>query len=382
MTNTDSKPLSNLKVVELGTSIAAPYATWVLAGLGAEVIKVERPGSGDDARTWGTDYHSDGASFWFHSVNTDKKSVVVDLKDGEQVQRLKRFIIAEVDIVVQNHKPGRVQKLGLDAESLMKEKPELIYCNIGAFGREGPLKERPGYDPLMQAFGGMMSITGHSGQPPVRTGFSAVDQGTGMWCVIGVLSAALERQQTGRGRVVDTALFETAVAWSSIVSSSALNGGATPGAWGSGVGGIVPYQAFSCSDGHLVIGGGNDRLFARIADVLGHSEWSSDPRFATNPERLKHRTELIEQMAAVLETGSREQWSQAFDAVGVPNAPIQDLAEVAAHEQTMALGLNQLVKDDVRLTALPLSLDEQRPAINKLAPELGADTDDVLGPHT
>lgn len=378
MTNT----LKGIRVVELGTSIAAPYGAWILGAMGAEVIKVERPGKGDDARTWGSDYHSDGASLWFHSVNTNKKSVVVDLKNTQEVDRLRRFITSEVDVVIQNHKPGRVQKLGLDAETLRKENPALIYCNIGAFGREGPLKDRPGYDPLMQAFGGMMSITGHAGQPPVRTGFSAVDQGTGMWCVIGVLGALHRRDVTGVGGVVDTALFETAVGWSQIVSSSVLNGGAIPRGWGSGVAGIVPYQAFECADGYLVIGGGNDSLFKKISAALDQPQWAEDERFATNPARITNRDLIVSKMTDIIKTRSRAHWGEIFDAAGVPNAAIQDLAEVMAHEQTRALGLIQQFDDGVELSSLPMSTDGQRPQSHSLAPTLGEHTDELLGPHS
>jgi len=377
MTNT----LKGIRVVELGTSIAAPYGAWILGAMGAEVVKVERPGSGDDARTWGSDYHSDGSSLWFHSVNTNKKSVVVDLKNADEIDRLKRFIKSDVDVVIQNHKPGRVQKLGLDADTLRKDNPSLIYCNIGAFGRDGPLKDRPGYDPLMQAFGGMMSITGHAGQPPVRTGFSAVDQGTGMWCVIGVLGALHRRSVTGVGGVIDTALFETAVGWSQIVSSSVLNGGEIPQGWGSGVAGIVPYQAFECADGYLVIGGGNDSLFKKICDALDQSGWADDDRFATNPARIANRDLLVSMMTDIIKTQSRAHWSELFDKAGVPNAAIQDLGEVVAHEQTQALGLIQKFDNGVSLSGLPMSTDGERPRSESLAPTLGEHTDELLGPH-
>jgi len=378
MTNT----LKGVRVVELGTSIAAPYGAWILATMGAEVVKVERPGKGDDARTWGSEYHSDGASLWFHSVNTNKKSIEVDLKNPDEIARLKRFIISDVDVVIQNHKPGRVEKLGLDAQTLRQEKPSLIYCNIGAFGREGPLKDRPGYDPLMQAFGGMMSITGHAGQPPVRTGFSAVDQGTGMWCAIGVLGALHRRSVTGVGSVIDTALFETAVGWSQIVSSSVLNGGEVPRGWGSGVAGIVPYQAFECTDGYLVVGGGNDTLFKKICDSLGKPEWAVDEKFATNPARVTNRDEIISLLADIIKTKDRAHWSDLFDTAGVPNAPIQDLGEVMDHEQTKALDLVQQFDDGVSLSSLPMSMDGERPKSESLAPRLGEHTDELLGPHS
>jgi len=374
------KPLQGIVVAELGTSIAAPYATWILGNLGARVVKVERPGTGDTARNWGKDYF-EGASLWFHSINADKESITVDLKDEEELATLRRWIVSEVDVVVQNLKPGNVQKLGLDANTLLDLKPELVYANIGAFGRAGPYSQKPGYDPLMQAFGGPMSITGHPGQPPVRTGFSAVDQGTGMWCALGVVSALNQRHATGVGGEVDTALFETAVAWTNIVASSPLNGGAVPGSYGSGVGGIVPYQAFECSDGWLVLGCGTDGAFARFCEVVDRTMWLEDERFATNPARVKNREAIISLISDLMIRENRAAWTERLDAASIPNAPIQDIGEVMNHPQTLELGMRQQLGDGLNLFALPLSFDGDRPAMTRGAPKLGEHTSAVLDSH-
>ena len=225
-------PFSGLVVIELGHSVAAPFAGQILGELGANVIKIEKA-DGDDARKWGPPFW-EGASAFFQALNRNKKSVVCELREPQQLNDLKQFIIEHADVVIQNLRPGHVLQLGLDGDSLLAQKPSLIYCNLGAFGRVGPLKDRPGYDPLMQAFGGIMSTTGEPGRPSVRVGASIVDMGTGMWGVIGILTALHEKHTTGRGRVVDVSLFETATCWVSLLASQYLASGKLAGKQGSG----------------------------------------------------------------------------------------------------------------------------------------------------
>ncbi len=371
-------PLTGVRVVELGSSVAAPYATWILATLGAEVIKFERPGVGDDARGWG-EHVVDGERLWFHALNANKRSVVVDLKNAAARERTRRFILDEADVVVQNMRPGALAKLGLDGASLLEANPRLIYCNIGAFGAEGPLRDRPGYDPLMQAFGGIMSVTGEDGRPPVRVGVSIIDMGTGMWCAIGVLAALHRRDVSGRGGVVDTALFETALAWMAIPGADYLASGDVPRRYGSGISGIVPYRAFACADGYLLVGGANDRLFAALCEVVGHPQWAQDPRFARNSERVQHRDAINEMLEAVFVTQPRAHWQQKLDDAGVPNAPTQDLEEVFAHEQTRALGIVERLGEHLRLLGVPVRLDGRRPSLGRGAPALGEHTREILG---
>ncbi len=255
----EALPLAENRVIEIGHSVAAPYGALILAELGAEVIKVERPGAGDDARAWGPPF-IDGMSAVFHALNRLKRSVVLDLKSAAGVATLKRLARVS-DVVIQNQKPGLAEALGVGADALTTENPRLIYASIHAFGRRGPLKDRPGYDPLMQAFGGLMSVTGHPGAPAVRTGTSIIDMGTGMWVAMAILTALLRRGETGEGGVIDTSLYETALGWMAYFLPIWTFSGTAPGKAGSGTVMISPYQAFPTSDGEVVIGAGNVSRF-------------------------------------------------------------------------------------------------------------------------
>jgi crotonobetainyl-CoA:carnitine CoA-transferase CaiB-like acyl-CoA transferase len=383
----DGLPLSGTRVFEFGCNVAGPYAGWILAELGAEVIKVERP-DGDDARNWGPPFWK-GSSTVFHAVNRDKKSLVIDLKDAEAAARLRRRILDEADIVLQNLRAGTVAELGFSAECLMKENPRLIYCNLHAFGARGPLKHLPGYDTLMQAFGGVMSVTGEPGQPPVRAGISAIDCGTGMWCVIGILSALHRRTVTGKGCIIDTSLFETALGWMNLHAASFQASGDPPARLGTATRSIVPYQGYACSDGVLIIAASNDRLFAKLARALGHTEWSQDERFRTNPQRVVHRAEMNRLLEEILITGPRAEWQRKLEAAGVPSAPVQSIAELLMHPQTTALEMAQDTGEPIqegngdgsrngtmRLFGLPISLDGKRPPLRNLAPPLRPNQDE------
>ena len=364
------KPFAGVVVVELGSSVAAPFAGQILGELGAEVVKIEKS-EGDDARKWGPPFW-EGAGAFFQALNRNKNSVVCELNDPEQVGVLRRFIDERADIVIQNLRPGHVEKLGLDAASLMARKPSLIYCNLGAFGREGPLKDRPGYDPLMQAFGGIMSTTGELGRPSVRVGASIVDMGTGMWAVIGALAALYERQATGRGRIVDVSLFETASCWVSLLASQFLASGKLAGKQGSGAPGIVPYKAYATRDGEMVVAAGSEALFRSLADALGHPEWPEDKRYSDNPSRVAHQHILYPMIDAIMADQTTAYWITRLEAAGVPCSPVNDLAQMLAHPQTEALGLIQAVPGTgMRFISLPLSLDGERPRPRSAPPSLG-----------
>lgn len=378
-----SAPLAGLTVVELGHSVAAPFAGQILADLGARVIKIENPAGGDDARSWGPPFWQ-GASTIFHSVNRNKHSAAVDLKDTAQCAALRHFILTQADIVIQNMRPGLVTTFGL-GEDLRLQKPALIYCNLGAFGHTGPYAGKPGYDPLMQAFGGIMSVTGHAGEPPVRAGVSIIDQGAGMWSVIGILSALQRRNLTGEGCTVDTSLFETALAWINAPSAAFQATGHAPGRSGSGNPGLVPYKVFEACDGPVMIAAGNDNLFRRLAKALGQQHWLDDSRFASNPARVENRDAVNSAVQDVIATRSRDEWLALLDAAGVPAAPLQTIDQVVAHEQTQALGIMQSIADEnanpgMKLMGLPLSFDRERPALRNEPPALGADSDVILNP--
>ncbi len=366
-----AQPLAEVRVVEIGTSVAAPYGAWVLAALGAQVLKVERPGSGDDARQWGRLF-ADGSSSYFHAFNRDKRGVTVDLEDPRERAWLRRYCIAESDVVMQNLRPGRAAKHGLGAAELTAENPRLVYCNLGAFGARGPLADRPGYDPLMQAFGGIMSVTGEEGRPPIRVGTSIVDMATGMWAVIGILAALNRRSVTGRGCVVDTSLYETALAWMTHHASTVQVSGQNPERQGSGARGMAPYQAYECADGWLVVAAPNDRLFARLCQVLEHEQWSQDPRFSTNQQRYHNLSALNAGIAPILRRRTREAWRAELEAAGVPSAPVRTTLEMMEEPQTTALEMLQALPGaELKLMGLPVSFDGRRPPLARYAPALG-----------
>jgi len=363
-------PFKNLTVVEISNSVAAPFAGQIFSELGARLIKVEKP-AGDDARGWGPPFW-DGASAYFQALNRNKQSVVCDLRDPKDVAALTEFIVEHADIVIQNLRPGQVETLGIDGQTLLEKKPTLIYCNLGAFGSKGPLKDKPGYDPLMQAFGGIMSTTGEPGRPAVRVGASLVDMGTGMWAVIGCLAAVLERATTNRGRVVDVSLFETASCWVSLIASQYLASGQLPKRQGSGASGIVPYKGYVTADGELVIAAGSDKLFKALAGVLGQPQWADDPRFVNNPSRVSHQDELYGLIDPLIAQQTTDHWISVLDAAGIPCAPVNNLAQMLDHPQTEALGLVQDVPGtDMRFLGLPLSFDDRRPEPQAPPPKLG-----------
>ncbi len=372
-----SRPFADLVVIELGHSVAAPFAGQIFADLGAQVIKVEKPG-GDDARKWGPPFW-EGASATFQALNRNKQSVTADLRAERDRNALLSLIRARADIIVQNLRPGQVEELGLDADSLLAIKPSLIYCNVGAFGQRGPLKDRPGYDPLMQAFGGVMSTTGEPGRPSVRVGPSIVDMGTGMWAVIGTLAALRVRQATGQGGVVDVSLFETASAWLTILASQCMASGQSPGKEGSGAAGIAPYKAYATRDGEVVIAAGSDGLFRSLAQVVGHPEWVQDPRFVDNPNRVANQVVLYGQLDTLIARETTAHWIQTLEAAGIPCAPVQSVAQLLAHPQTEAMGLVQsLPGSGLRAVGLPLSLNGVRPTPRSRPPEAGEHTSSIL----
>lgn len=366
-----NKPLAGIKVIEIGTSVAAPYAAWILATLGADVIKIERPDGGDDARQWGNLFE-DGKSSTFHYLNSEKRAITVDLKDEEERAWLRNYCISEADVVIQNLRPGHVVRYGVGAEDLMAENSRLIYCNLWPYGNKGPMQEKPGYDPLMQALGGIMSVTGEIGRPPVRVGPSMIDMGTGMWCVIGILASLNRRTETGKGCLVDASLYETSLGWMANAVPTAQASGKSPGRQGTTARGMAPYQAYECADGYLIVAAPNDRLFERLAGVLGHPEWPKDARFETNQLRWENLAELNDLMGPILRTEKRETWRGKLDEAGVPSAPVRDTLEMMNDEHTRALGIIQNIEGEgPELMGLPVSFDGKRPKLQSYAPELG-----------
>ncbi|MCO6418802.1 CoA transferase [Siccirubricoccus sp. KC 17139] len=361
--------LAGIKVVELGQVLAGPFAGAILADLGAEVWKVEKPEGGDDARQMGPPFrHGDALNF--HEFNRGKRSLALDLKSPAGLDALFR-LLSHADILLHNLRPGVADALGFGAAVVTARFPKLIYCEMGAFGHLGPLRLRPGYEPLFQAFCGLSSITGEPDGPPVRMGASVVDQGTGMWTVIGALAALEQRRRTGRGCVVNTSLFETALMWAGQKISAYVNMGKLPERHASGHPNFVPYQAFATADGPLLVCCGNDRLFAKFCGVIGAPDWPADPRFATNRARLANKETLLPQIAELLAPWPRAVLAEKLVAAGVPCAPVNTIPEILAEKQTTAMEMLQPVPgEDFALVALPLSFDGERPRIRHGAPRL------------
>jgi crotonobetainyl-CoA:carnitine CoA-transferase CaiB-like acyl-CoA transferase len=376
----NTMPLAGLTIVEIGHSVAAPYAGLILAALGADVIKVENPQGGDYARGWGPPFY-EGTATVYHSLNRDKRGIAVDLADADALDALKRLVVERADGVIQNLRPGIAARYGLDAPTLLARKPDLVYATISAFGADGPLASYPGYDPLMQAFGGIMSVTGEGGdRPPVRVGVSMIDMGAGLWSVIGMLATFYRRAQTARGGAIETSLYETALAWMTVPMAGYLGAGDIRRPHGSGVGEIVPYQCFLTQGGWLMIAAGNDKLFRQLCTVLSLPELADDPRFRYNAGRVEHRGVLLPMLEQAVAPLAIAELQQRLDAAGVPNAALQDVAQVAGHAQTHATGMVQHgPAGSPPLVGIPLTFDGERPAYRRTAPRLGEHNDGVLG---
>jgi crotonobetainyl-CoA:carnitine CoA-transferase CaiB-like acyl-CoA transferase len=374
---TSSHPLRGITVVEIGHTVAAPYAGMILAQLGADVVKVENPSSGDYTR--GMPPYRGDVSAVYEALNRDKRGIAVDLRDPAQMAQLRAFIIDAADVVIHNLKFGAIEKLGLGATELLKAKSTLVFCNVGAFGRTGPLRDRPGYDPLMQAYAGLMSIMGEDGRAPVRVGVSITDMASGLWSVVGIQAALLERERTGKGGVVDTSLFETALGWLTVQFASYLASGVVPKREGSGLAQMVPYQAFATADSYVMIAAGNDNLFRKLCAALGRPDLVEDPRFSTNRQRVFNRAILVPMLEDIFARETASVWLQRLDAADVPCSPINTLDQVVNDPQTLAMGMFQASPEgSAKVLGVPISFDGVRPPFVRDAPKLGEHTDDIL----
>lgn len=365
------KILEGVRVLELGQVLAAPFAGSILAGLGAEVIKVERPEGGDDARRMGPTFH-DGDSLIFQVFNAGKQSVTLDLKSAQGRAALES-LVESVDIFIHNLRPGVTGQLGIDGASLCGRHPHLIYGEISAYGHKGPYANHPGYEPLIQAFSGLASTNGGPDDPPMRSAASMCDQGAGMWLVIGVLSLLRQRARTGKGGVVHASLLETALSWNAQKSDAWRQEGKLPERHRSGHPGMVPYEAFETADGPMLVCCGNDRLFAKLADTLDRPGWPADPRYTNNRARLENKAALLAELGAILKQHPRAYWLERFEQAGVPSAPVHTVPEALAHPQVRALDMLRPMRDAAfSLTALPVSFDGIRAGCDTAAPALGS----------
>jgi formyl-CoA transferase len=371
-------PLDGVRVVEIGQALAGPLAGVILSDLGADVIKVEKPDGGDDARLWGPPFVG-GDSLSFHTNNRGKRSVTLDIKDPVDVEKLKA-LTAHADILIQNLRPGIVDACGIGPDVMTAINPGLIYCSIWAFGSTGPLKMAPGFDPLLQCYGAVVSLTGRPEDPPTFCAPAINDTATGMWCVIGALAGLKQRETTGRGCVVDASLFETAVAWVQGPLNQYNHTGNVPKRHGAASATLAPYQIFETADRPLCIAAGNDRLFVKLAKALERPEWTTDERFSDGRRRAANREVLAATMQPVLLTKTRVEWLGIIGEAGVPVAPVNDIAELAATEQLKSLDLMLTLPDSgLKIVGLPISFDGQRPQPSGDSPKLGEHTAEIFG---
>src|SRR5579863_650053 len=370
-------PLSGIKVVEVGQNLAGPYAGEVLATLGADVVKIERP-EGDDARGWGPPF-TQGTATIFQTINRNKRSVTLDLKRPESIAWLKGYLGA-ADVLLHNMRPGAMAELGLDGPSLLALNPRLVYCSLSAFGHKGPKRLQPGYEPMVQAFAGIFSVNGAEDGPPNRVGVPVLDMGTGLWAALGCVAALLRRTSTGRGGIVDASLFETALTWLTIPFAHYQASGQPPLRHRTGSRRLVVFEAFAANDGEIIIAAANDRLFQKLVRALGRPDWAEDPRLATNALRAEHKVALLPEIAKIIAGATCEHWVGLLEGAGVPCAPIQDLPAVMAEPQTTAIGMIGRVPEvDLPMMGLPLSFDGERPPMRRRAPRLGEHNREILG---
>jgi len=374
------QPLAGIRVLDLTNSLAGPYCTQILGALGAEVVKIEHPQRGDETRQWGPPFW-DGEGAIYLAANAGKRSLGLNFHD-DAGKKVLYDLADRADVVVQSLRPGHAEKIGFGAEKLRSRNPRLVYCSIGAFGNAGPNRAKAGYDPLMQATGGIISVTGEADRPGVRVGVSMIDQTTGMWGAIGILSALWERDRTGEGRVVDVSLYESTIGLVAYHVLGYLGTGAVPGRHGTAFPLIAPYEAFSASDGELMVLGANDHLFAALCAAVGAPELPDDPRFASNPDRVANRAELIALLQDRFAQEPVATWLERLDEAGVPVAPVYDIGQVAESEQTQALGLLQPLDhstvESFQTVALPLSTGGERVRHASAPPTLGEHTGEVL----
>jgi crotonobetainyl-CoA:carnitine CoA-transferase CaiB-like acyl-CoA transferase len=372
------KPLSGQRVIDLTQNVAGPYCTQVLADLGADVIKIERPGSGDDTRHW-TPQIGEAMSATYATLNRGKQSLALDL-DHPQGQALLRRLLRPNDIVVHSLKPGSAEQRGLGYEDLRPHCPGLIYCALSAFGNIGPLAALPGYDPLIQAYAGIMSVNGHDGQPPARVGVSLVDMGTGLWSVIGILAAVAQRKDSGQGARIDTSLLETGMAWMTNPIANYSASGKLPRRMGSATAMLAPYEVFETADAHVFIGCGADRMFQKLAAALGRGELAQDARFARNADRVAHRDALHEAIATLTRAQTTQVIVDKLRGAGVPVSAVNDLARLLDDPQVEVLGLHQplAAQSNVCAVGTPIRIDGERSFHPHLSARVGQDSEAVL----
>lgn len=371
-------PLEGVRVLDLSRVLAGPYATMVLADLGADVVKVEQPGRGDDTRSWGPPF-AGGESAYFLSVNRNKRSVSADLKDPEDLQKVKQ-LAAGADVLIENLRRGGLERLGLGYETLAAEKPGLVYCSITGFG-PGEDEDRPGYDFLVQARAGVMGVTGDPEGEPTKVGVAVADIVCGLYAATSILAALRKRDTTGRGSHVEVPLFESTLSWLANRAQEYLVSGEDPGRMGNAHPSIVPYQTFQASDKPVAVACGNDAQFAALCRAVGREELAEDPRYATNPERVANREGLVAALQETFSGHAADEWIAEIQASGVPCGPVNTLTEVFSDPHVLGSGILQRVEHPaagiLELLASPMLVDGERPPVRLPPPTLGQHTGEV-----
>lgn len=373
-------PLAGIKVLELSRTLAGPFCGMQLADMGAEVIKVEQPGTGDETRSF-VPPEINGESCYFMSLNKNKRGLTLNLKT-EEGQRIVKQLAAESDVLIENFRNGTMEKFGLGYDVLKEMNPRLVYCAVSGFGRTGPLKDEPAYDLLMQGFGGLMSVTGESGRPPVKVGFSIVDLSTGLYAALGIVLALLAREKTGKGQYIESSLLETVVSLSNYLGQGVLATNKAPGRFGSAHPSIVPYQAFETKDGYVIIAVPNDGLWKKMCGALNLHELKNHPKYATSANRVNHREELISILTEYTKNKHSDEIIERLKHAGVPSGPIYDLAQVLAHPQVQHRNMIQEVEHPaigtMKMLGIPIKLSDTPGSVRKAPPLLGENTFEVL----
>lgn len=383
--------LTGVRVLDLSRVLAGPWCGQLLADLGADVIKVERPVTGDDTRSWGPPFLKDTAgnetaeAAYYLAANRGKKSVTIDISTSQGQSEIRR-LVSRTDVVLENYKVGQLAKYGLDYASLKAQKPSLIYCSITGFGQTGPWKHRAGYDFIIQALSGFMSVTGERdgvpGGGPQKAGVAVSDLFTGVYAALAIVAALFNRQRTGAGQHLDLALLDVMVTTMANLNTSYLATGVAPVRSGNAHANIVPYQTFPCADGYIVIAVGNDAQFKKLCSALGQAELAHDQRFSTNPERVRHRDELVPVLEGLLRAHGKAHWIAALEPLGVPCAPINNLDEVFANPQVQArnlrLDLPHPLAGTVKLVGNPMQMSATPPQYKLPPPLLGEHNAEIL----
>jgi len=373
-------PLRGIRVLDLTRVLAGPFCSMTLSDLGAEVIKVEMPGRGDDTRAFPP--YIDGESSYFMSLNRGKKSVTMNLKDDDATKALHR-IAEKSDVVLENFRPGVTARLGVDYETLSRVNSRLVYCSISSFGQTGPYAQMPGYDLIIQGMGGLMGLTGEPGRPPVRVGMAVTDICAGMYAVIGILAALRTREETGRGQYIDVSMLDGSVSWMTYAAGNYFATGANPPRMGSAHPSIAPYQAFPTGDGkYILIACGNDRLWGMLTEAMGAMELGGDPRFKTNALRVEHMDTLIPLLEMEFMKRPRDEWLERLQTIGFPCGPVYGLDEMFSDPQVLARGMLKEVQHptvgDIKQIGAVLKFSESESRIQSPPPVLGQDTEEVL----